>query len=417
MNWQHKRWQMAAVLGISIIVALFDRLNINFAMPLIAEDMGWTDQEIGARGMWLAAAFFISYGLANMFLTPIAERFGPRKSLLFIVILWCLFTAMGAWFSQIFWLFIAARLLLGLAEGVHFPMMNLLTRQWFPLHERSRGNSLWAAGMFLSMILAPLILVPMMDTWGWRSTFLLLAVMGLLITFPLIYRFVFDTPEQHPGISEAELTYLNAHSNEVSDDKSDGSLSLAEFLKSPLFLLLVSISSVHYIVVYGIVTWLPTYFNKERDIQFSDLSLPLMLPYLSSVIALPVWSYLGDRTNKRAHIAAITYVLAALSCFIAISVPSVWLSLIFISLAIFFASAYNSAEWAFVQKVVPPHLTGKVGGVYNGIAVLVGGVLGSVIVGSAASYLGSFATGFAVLGVLCVFLGLLMVVLGKRIRY
>lgn len=422
MNFRHKRWQMAVVLSVSIIVALFDRLNINFAMPLIAADMGWKDSEIGEKGMWLAAVFYVSYGLANMFLTPFAERFGPRRSLLTIVVFWCLFTAMGAHLSHTLWLFIVARVLLGLAEGVHFPMMNLLSKQWFPLHERSRGNSVWAAGMFLSMILAPLILVPTMDTFGWRSTFIVMALLGLLVSFPLIYYFVFDNPDKHPRISAEEINYLRQHltstATEFNESKDEsGQPSLADFLRSKAFLLLISISSIHYIIVYGIVTWLPTYFNKERGIEFGELSLPLMLPYLSSIIALPIWSYWGDKSNTRAFSAAFTYLLAAVCCFVAISTESVWTSLGFISAAIFFASAYNSAEWAFIQKVSPLAISARVGGIYNGISVLIGGVLGSIIVGSLASAMGSFSAGFAALGVLSVVVGGLLFMLGRLIRY
>ncbi|MCG8668701.1 MAG: MFS transporter, partial [Pseudomonadales bacterium] len=420
VNSMQTRWQMAVVLAVSIIIALFDRLNINFAMPLIAEDMGWSDKEIGEKGMWLAAMFYVTYGLANIFLTPVAERFGPRKSLLVIVILWCVFTAMGAVLSQIYLLFIAARILLGVAEGVHFPMMNLLTKRWFPLHERSRGNSVWAAGMFLSMILAPLILVPMMDTYGWRSTFILMAILGLVITFPLIYFFVYDEPGKHPRISANELSYLQQHqvnNTKHQEQAKDNNPPMKQFLLSKHFLLLITISGFHYIIVYGIVTWLPTYFNKERGIEFGDLSLPLMLPYLSSVVALPLWSYLGDKTNTRALSAGSAYILAAICCFIAISLENVWISLIFISAAIFFASAYNSAEWAFVQRVVPDELVGKVGGVYNGISVLIGGVLGSVIVGSIASSLGSFSAGFFALGVMSIVVAGLLFVLARLIRY
>ena len=62
--------------------------------------------------------------------------------------------------SQVLLLFMATRVLLGLAEGVHFPMMSQLTKTWFPLHERSRANGLWVAGIYLAVLSAPLALVP-----------------------------------------------------------------------------------------------------------------------------------------------------------------------------------------------------------------------------------------------------------------
>ena len=82
---------------VTFFVGYLDRLNITFAVPLMAQEYDWTDAQTRDYGSLLMGLFYAGYGLANMFLTPCAARFGPRNSLVFIIILWSLFTALGAW--------------------------------------------------------------------------------------------------------------------------------------------------------------------------------------------------------------------------------------------------------------------------------------------------------------------------------
>ena len=140
---QERRWQLVLVFMVTLFVGFMDRINITFALPLMAEEYGWAEAETRRYGSLLMGLFYGAYGLANILLSPIAARFGPRRSLLTIVCLWSLYTAIGAWVSQWLMLLLASRILLGLSEGVHVPMMTTATKTWFPLEERARANSIW----------------------------------------------------------------------------------------------------------------------------------------------------------------------------------------------------------------------------------------------------------------------------------
>ena len=128
------RWKLAATLGVTFLIAYYDRLNISFAMPLIAVEHGWNEDETAFYGALLMGLFYAGFGLGNIFLSPLGTRMGPRVSLIVIILLWSLFTALGAVLSQCILLFMASRILLGLSEGIHVPMMNKLTNTWFAPH-------------------------------------------------------------------------------------------------------------------------------------------------------------------------------------------------------------------------------------------------------------------------------------------
>ena len=76
------RWRIPIVLAVTLFVNYLDRNNLALALPRIAQDFGWSDREVGAHGEWLLGAFFLSYALSNMLLSPLAERFGPKRSVI-----------------------------------------------------------------------------------------------------------------------------------------------------------------------------------------------------------------------------------------------------------------------------------------------------------------------------------------------
>ena len=85
--YRQQRWQLTAVFMVTLFVGFMDRINITFALPLMAEEYGWTEAQLQSYGSALMGLFYGAYGLANIFLTPFAARLGTRRSLLLIVVL------------------------------------------------------------------------------------------------------------------------------------------------------------------------------------------------------------------------------------------------------------------------------------------------------------------------------------------
>lgn len=374
-----RRWQLALVLGVTFFVAYLDRLNITFALPLMAAEFNWSERETQDYGALLMGLFYAGYGLANIFLTPLAVRFGPRRSLLAIILLWSLFTALGAWVSQWLMLLMATRVLLGISEGVHVPMMTQLTKNWFPLEERARANSIFVSGLFLAVMLSPLILVPLMSDFGWRTGFVLIALFGLILSLPLVAWLVHDTPRQNPRITAGELAYIRA-GREREQALENTQVSWTELFSMPQFLLLALIGSINNVVALGFSSWLPTYFTHNRGVPFEDITYLVAAPYAFSLLGIGLWAWLGDKFNIRAPLAALGFASAGTMIYLALQSDSLAVVMVCFSIAVFFISAYNACEFAMLQRVVPLEKMAPAMGVYNGCTTIIGGGLGPFIV-------------------------------------
>ncbi len=379
---RHQRWRLPLILAVTTLIAYLDRLNISLALPLLAQEQGWDTEQTQYYGTLLMSLFYLGYGSSCLLLSPYAARLGARVSILLVITLASLFTMLGAVFSQYLVLLMATRVLLGVAEGPHFPMMSTLNKHWFPLHERSRASSMWVAGVFIAILIAPLFLVPVMDHYGWRAGFYLLAVAGLLVSAPLVYRYVFNTPQEDPRLSLEEREFIEQALTEEVDNLPEHHSGYPWYLLGQLnFQILLLAGVLNNIVALGLSNWIPTYLTEVKGIPYHDLSWMVSIPYGAGIIGLFVWSQIGDRSNQRGLCAAIGFMILAACVLIAFNANSITVTIIAMSIAVFAASAFASCEYAFGQRIVPrQHISAGIG-LVNGLGLLIGGSLGPLVGG------------------------------------
>lgn len=382
------RWRIPVVLAVTVFVNYLDRNNLALALPQIATDFGWSDRELGANGEWLLGAFYLSYALSNMLLSPIAERFGAKRSIILAIVAFSLFTILCAPFGQSLSVLIILRLLLGLGEGVHIPMLSAITSQWFPVTERSRANAIWGAGIILAVAAAPLIIVPLTNAIGWQFTFAALGVAGLVISIPLVVWFVQDAPRPRHGITSAELTEIRA--GQESLETNSPPVFSPSYTRDRRFWLTVVGGALNAFCAFGILNWLPTYFNRAKGINFDQLGWPLTLIFAAGIVGIGVMAYLGDRYQRRTLLAGVGFAIAGIMVFVASQTNSLVALVLCFAIAVFCQSAYGAQEYAIVQHLLPPDRVGAGTGLYNGLSVLFGGVGGSLIPGTIAAATGSF---------------------------
>lgn len=400
------RWRIPVVLAITVLINYLDRNNLSLALPRIAQEFGWSDREVGSKGELLLAAFFLSYALSNMLLSPLAERFGAKRSVMVAIGAFSVITMLSAPLGYSFTAMIVLRLLLGLGEGVHIPMLSAIISHWFLPGERSRANAIWGSGILLSTAIAPLIIIPLIQVYSWRLTFAILGIGGMLLSIPLVYFLVEDKPPSEVRQDIVIATHEQARRTPLS-----------RYRRDHRFWLTVVGGSLNAFCAFGLLNWLPIYFNRAKGIDFDQLKWPLTLVFATGIVGIALMAYLGDKLQQRTQLAGIGFLIAGVMVYLASTTNNLDQVVLYFAIAVFCQSAYGAQEYAIIQHILPSDRVGTGTGLYNGLSILLGGVGGSLIPGSIVAATNSFDAGMFSIVVAAWMASFVMFMLARMIRY
>lgn len=282
------RWTVLALCAGATFLCYIDRVNISVAIIPMAEEFGW---DIAQRSRVLAS-FFLGYLLTQVLGGWLADRMGGKRVLLGGVLLWSLFTALAppaaaGGFAAL----IAARVAMGLGEGVSFPSIYALYSRWIPATERSRAVGLNFSAIPLGTVFA-LVMTPwIIEHFGWPWVFYSFGALGLVwvAAWQLL---VTATPEQNPRVSPEELRAIRAGSQSTEAAPRP---PLLAFLASPAVWAIIVGHFCNNWGGYVMLTLLPTYLNTQLGVELDSVGWLTMAPSIVSFLCLNSAGAIGDR--------------------------------------------------------------------------------------------------------------------------
>ena len=289
------RWFLVFGLFILSAVAYLDRVNISIAGSSIAAEYHLSNIQLG----WIFSTFLVGYGL---FQTPggwLADRFGPRRVLTAGVLWWGIFTALTAAvsakiaFAVLF--FAAVRFLLGAGEAIIYPASNQFVSRWIPSPERGIANGLIFAGVGVGAGVTPMLITYVMVHHGWRSSFWMGAIIGL-IAGAAWYFAARDTPEEHALVSASELAHIQAGRTTTSK----GAVRIlwsTIFSSKEVLALTLSYFSFGY-VAWIFFSWFFIYLAKVRGLDLKVSAFYSTLPFLAMAACSPLGGAISDKLTK-----------------------------------------------------------------------------------------------------------------------
>lgn len=298
------RWLLIFWIFVLSAVAFLDRVNISIAGPSLAAAYHFSKIQLG----WIFSAFLAGYAL---FQTPggrLADRLGPRLVLAVGVLWWGVFTALTAilplGITGALGLFIAIRFLLGAGEAVIYPASNRFVARWIPQRERGVANGWIFAGVGAGAGLSPPLITYVMVHYGWRSSFWVCAVIGVLAG-TVWYLIARDTPAEHPRVQPAELAFIRAGLTlKAAADSGTASLaprlvSWGSVFKSRDVLAITCSYFCFGYVAWIFFSWFYTYLAEVRGLNLKASAGYAMLPFIAMGICSPLGGAISDRLTRR----------------------------------------------------------------------------------------------------------------------
>src|SRR5579863_1694519 len=207
------RWIIMSWLTLVLMLTYLDRLNLSIAGKFIQDEFSFSTQTMG----WVFSAFILGYSVFQIPGGWAADRFGARNLLTTAIVWWSAFTALTALAPNLIfvrWVGVAGsliivRFMVGAGESSSAPAANKIVAYWMGSAHRATGSSFTLLGIGLSGAFTPFLISSIMQRWGWRMSFILCGLAGILVAFAF-HLYVTDRPDQNARVNTAELALIRS---------------------------------------------------------------------------------------------------------------------------------------------------------------------------------------------------------------
>jgi len=251
-----------------MVITYLDRVCISVAGPRMQETL-----HIGPVAWgWVTAVFAISYAVFEIPSGALGDRIGARRVLTRIVLWWSVFTSLTG-LATGYYPLLLIRFLFGAGEAGAYPNASIAVARWFPVHERGRACGIFLMASQLGGAFAPLLVVPIQIRYGWRASFFVFGIFGVIWSV-VWYRWFRDSPVEKAGVSQAELEETRGLIAQAQH-----ALPWKTVLRSANLWAAMGVGGCYMYTLYFFQSWFHTYLVKDRGYSESDLLLS-SLPFL-----------------------------------------------------------------------------------------------------------------------------------------
>lgn len=319
------------VIGFCSLVALLDGFDVQIiahAGPVISAELEIPTARLGL----VFSSGLIGMTLGLLILSPVADRFGRKRTIELCVLIFGLFTLLTAFVDR-FDQLLLLRVLAGIGLGGALPNTVVLVTEFMPARLRNLSVAIVFLGFPIGGMLSGALAGQIIPTFGWRPLFVIGGVVPLLLLVALMRylpesaRYLISRGPDH----QTKLLQLLRRMRLDRELPADSQLTLAETrdnatprlsvrrLFDPGFvantLRLWVIFFVNLMAMYMLITWIPSLL-VDAGYGFKEAAVASVYLNLGGAIGPFALAWLMVRVGSRATLA--TYFLSGALCMLLI---------------------------------------------------------------------------------------------------
>ncbi len=337
-----------------------DRVNIATAATSIQRELGLTNTELGL----VFSAFAYPYAFFQIFGGWIADRFGPRRTLIasgLIVAAATMLTGAASGLASLF----AVRMALGFGEGAAFPTATRAMAMALPASMWGYAQGITHSAARLGNALTPPVIALLIAVLSWRASFVILGAASLVWVAAWVLLFHPEAPVRRPGVAQA--TPWRALALRV--------------------LPATAVDFCYGWMLWVFLNWLPSFFQVQYHLDLKHSALYSAGVFIAGVAGDTLGGVVSDRILKRTGSLqkARGWLIcgALLATFVCMApllvIQDVTQASISLGLAFFALEFVVAPIWSVPMDVAPAH-AGKASGLMN-LGFGLAGIISPAVVG------------------------------------
>ena len=267
-----------------------DRMVVTSMFTSIERDWGISHTQSGM----LVSAVYWAIVLLTFPVSILIDRWSRTKTIGIMAIMWSLATALCA-LNRKFCSAIYGPAVDRSGEAGYAPGGSAMISGLYPIDKRAKMMGIWNAsiplGSAIGVLLGGIIAVKL----GWKHAFGIVAIPGLIVA--ILFLFVKD-------YKTVDLSFFDKSRNKIKMEKKD---MVKEFITKPSVIFTYFGMAAVVFVTTSMLTWLPTYFEKVRDIPQETAGQMASSVMLLAIVGAPLGGYLTDRWRKTRDNARLLY--------------------------------------------------------------------------------------------------------------
>ena len=355
-------WKVALFLLGATALSYLDRQALNVVAPIVQTELALDNAELG----FLMSVFLYSYNAMHLFVGFFLDRFNIRFVYAAFVALWSLaqmLTGLARGFVSI----CLARVALGVFEAAGQPGAARVISRILPAKDRSFANGIMMSGGSLGALLAPVVMIWLANTVGWRAGFAILGAVG--IVWALAWVAWFRPPE--------EVLY-GAKKGAVESQADRWSV----IARNPRFWSCVAGAAFAIPIIHVVSAWTATYFVQQWKMPLTlklggylfVIGIGRDVGFIAGGAAVTFLTRRGFAVGlARKLVLAVSMLLMAAVAALPWA-PGVWFAVVLILVLEVGRASYGANFLAFNQDIAPGRV-GTIAGWMGAIGAFSGGLL------------------------------------------
>jgi MFS family permease len=340
---------VVGLLAVALFINYVDRGAVPTAAPLIQHDLHLDDEQLGR----MLSAFFWTYAWIQIPVGWLAERYGAHRVLSAGLVVWAAATMLTGAASG-FAMLLGLRMLLGVGESVGFPTVSKLVAAVVPIAKLGNANGIVGFGYLLAPGVGIWLAGQLIDSVGWRGTFLVFGLGSLLWLLPW-------AAVKLPKLATARSDAATPGWAMVLSQRALWGTSLGLFSSNYLW--------------YFMLSWLPSYLVKARGFSMHEMEHVTTLGYLVNGFSALAIGWSIDRYISRGHGSAnfgykfimVVAHLGSVGCMLAMALGSESTAVAGMFGFQFLMGASSPGMYAMSQILAGPRASGRWVGIQNSI--------------------------------------------------